>query len=135
MSGQTPVAPAVIAVYPGARTDNPHVYRGQDDIITVPTVFPRYMTPDPHQVQLSNGWDRTSYGARDLTPQASYLSAIAAFQPGQTRLTGSNPGDFVQQGISYQQWQMYAQSANPLGQTYVGAGQVAGSFYNPGSGA
>lgn len=135
MSGETPVNPAGIVIYPYARTDNPHVYRGQEDIVTLPVVFPRFMTPDPHQIQLSNGWDKSNYGKRDVSPQASYLSAVAAFQPGQTRMTGQNPGDFVQQGISYAQWQMYAQSANPMGQTYVGAGQVAGSFYNPGSGA
>jgi hypothetical protein len=129
----TPVAGVVI--YPGSRGENPYVWRGQEDTVTVPSQYPRFMTPW-NQVQLSNGWDRTDWGVRDTSPAASYLSQVAAFQPGQTRLYGSNPADFPMQGMAYPQWQAYVQSTAGAQPSYTGGvGTVNGPVFNPGSGA
>lgn len=134
MAGQNP-PDANIAVYPGSRAPN-NVLRGQEDLVTVPTQFPRYMTPWG-QMQLSNGVDRGDYGRRDASPQASYLAEVAAIQPGQTRLYGRNLGDFPMQGATYQQWQLYVQMTAGAEPTYNGGPGViaANGIINPGTGA
>lgn len=125
-----------IGVYQGARAPNPRTLYGQDDLVTVPTVYPRFMSPWG-MLQLSNGIDRGDYGKRDASPAASYLSAVAAIQPGQTRLSGKNLADFPMQGASYQQWQVYVQSTAGSESSYNGGPGViaANGIVNPGSGA
>ena len=136
MSEQTPQNPAGINVYPAARRPNPEILYGQDDLDTIPNTFPRYMSPQITQVQLSNGWDRTNYGYRDGSAPASYLAEVAAFQPGQTRLSGTTPGNFPQKPLSPAQWNAYVQStAGSEPQYGGGSGTVMGIVANPGSGA
>lgn len=127
--------PAGIAVYPNARDTNPYIWYGQDDIVTTPTQYPRFMTPW-NQAQLSNGWDGTNFGVRDSSPAASYLAEVSAFQPGQTRLYGSNLADFPMVGMAPQQWQAYVQSTAGAQPQYTGGvGTINGGIMNPGSGA
>ena len=128
---------AQVAVYPGARRPNPNVFYGQDDQITVPTQYPRFAMKSVYDVQLSNGWDATDWGKRDNSPQGSYLSAVAAFQPGQTRLYGSNYADFPMQGVTPQQWSVYVQTtAGAQSQYNGGPGVIAArGISNPSSGA
>lgn len=124
-----------VVIYPSARGENPNVWRGQEDMVLTPTQYPRFMTPW-NQVQLSNGWDGTNYGKRDSSAAASYLSGIVPFQPGQTRLYGSNIADFPQQGMAYPQWQAYVQSTAGAQPAYTGGvGTVNAPMFNPGSGA
>lgn len=134
MTAPTP-ADAGFNVYPGARAPNSHVFYGQDDQITTPVTYGRFLT-HWNQLQLSNGWDNTNYGHRDTSPQAGYLFSVVPFQPGQTRLYGSNPADFPMQGPSYPQWQAYVQTTAGAQPQYVGGpGQILGGVFNPGSGA
>lgn len=136
MSGQTPQAPAGIVVYPGRRMPNPFIQYGQDDIDIIPNTFPRFSTADTTQVQLSNGWDRTNFGYKDGSAPASYLAEVAAFQPGQTRLSGTTPGNFPQKPLAPQQWNAYVQgTAGSEPQYGGGAGTAMGTVYNPGTGA
>lgn len=135
MAGQTPLDPNIV-VYPGARAPNPNVFYGQDDIVTVPTVFPRYSTPW-NQIQLSNGVDRGDQGKRDTNPPSNYLYNAAPFQPGQTRMSGTSIGDFPMQGAGYQQWQVYVQTTAGMEPTYNGGPGIiaANGIINPGTGA
>lgn len=135
MTGQTPPDPNIV-VYQGPRAPNPRTLYGQEDLVTVPAVYPRFMTPWG-MLQLSNGIDRGDQGKRDVSPAASYMSAVAAIQPGQTRLYGKNLSDFPMQGASYQQWQVYVQTTAGSESTYNGGPGIiaANGLVNPGSGA
>jgi hypothetical protein len=137
MSGQTPEVPAGIAVYPAAIVPNQLTQYGQQDKIAVPVIFPRYMTPAITQVQLSNGWDSTNMGKKDVAAAASYLAEVAAFQPGQTRMTGMMPANFPMTAMAPQTWNNYVQStagAQPV--NTGGVGTTSGPVTNVvGSGA
>lgn len=133
MTGQTPLNPAGIAVYPQARGENRNHYYGQEDLIFVPTVFPRYSTPAITQVQLSNGWDRTDMGMKDPSAAASYLSQVAAFQPGQTRLTGTQPSAFVMTSPAPQQWDAHVASTAGMQPNYTGGVGTVSGIVNRGS--
>ena len=136
MSGQTPLNPAGIAVYPQARGENVKHYYGQEDLVLVPTIFPRYSFPGVFQVQLSNGWDRTDMGLKDPSAAASYLSQVAAFQPGQTRLTVTQPSNFVMTSPAPQQWDAHVAATAGSQPDYTGGvGTVSGTVYRGGAGA
>lgn len=136
MTGQTPLNPAGIAVYPAARRPNPEIFYGQDDMIVPPVVFPRFMSPIITQVQLSNGWDRTDMGMKDPSAAASYLSQVAAFQPGQTRLTGTQPSAFVMTSPAPQQWDAHVANTAGMQPSYTGGvGTVSGIVNTSGAGA
>lgn len=135
MSGQTPVSPAEVVIYPGVLRANPNIDYGQQDQFITPTQYPRFATPW-NQVQLSNGWDGTNMGKRDTSPAASYLAEVSAFQPGQMRLSGTNYADFPQTPMAPQQWNAYVQStAGQQPDMAGGVGTVSAPVFNPGSGA
>lgn len=114
-----------IGVYLG-RIPNPHVLYGQEDIETGPVTFARYATRWG-DVQLDNGWNHTNMGRRMLQPAASWFAMAQPTIPGQTRLIGQNPSDFIPASNAPSQWQFhYDSSAGMQPNTPGGPGQVAG---------
>ena len=130
-------APAGMQAYPHTRVPNPPNLYGQQDMVSVPTTFPRFATPWG-MVQLSNGLDRTDMGRKQTYVAAGYLAAISPQYPGSTRQFGRNPADFPIKNPSYQQWDTYVQMT--AGQEPVsgpGPGYMMGGtgvLMNPGGG-
>jgi hypothetical protein len=129
--------PAGIVVLPSARQPNPRTFYGQDDLYTLPITYPRFAHNDVVDVQLANGLSNGALaGYRDGSAPASYLAEVAAFQPGQTRLSGTTPGNFPQRAMAPQQWNAYVQAtAGSEPQYGGGSGTVMGMVANPGTGA
>jgi hypothetical protein len=125
--------PAQIVVLPGSRGPNPNIQYGQEDMNLTPVMLARYATPW-NMVQLSNGVDRGDQGMKDLNPASSYLANVVPLQPGQTRVTGTNPADFPQMNMAPAQWAAYVQATAGLQPQYgSGVGTSSAQVYNPGS--
>jgi hypothetical protein len=114
--------------------------------VTVPGAVSQQVDPSPvtvarynmsrgvHDVQLSNGWQRTNYGKVTTYAGSGYLSGIVPQWPGQTRLfgQGGSPGNFTprtQSAIAPITWQnnvanAQAQSVN----TISGPGTIGGTL-------
>lgn len=120
-------------VYQG-RHPNPNVLYGQQDIETMPVTAALNST-NWGRTQLSNGWDRTSFGLRQFVA-GGYLQGQIPFSPGLTRMQGRNTTDFMPQGTAPSQWQYHVQGGPGLQPDYPGGpGQIMGNLMNPGSGA
>lgn len=125
--------PAQINVLPTARGTNPNIWYGQEDTNLMPVMLARYATPW-NQVQLSNGVDRGDQGKKDLNPASSYLANVVPLQPGQTRVSGTNPADFPQMQMAPAQWNSYVQATAGLQPQYgTGVGTASAPVFNPGS--
>lgn len=123
-----------IGVYAG-RVPNPHVLYGQNDMENAPTTFARIATRWG-DLQLSNGWQRTNYGRLLPASLAYYLNNVSPTIPGQTRLSGTHPGDFVMKGPAPSQWDFHTNVGPGSQPNYPGGpGQIVGqvrSFGNSG---
>ena len=114
-----------IGVYAG-EIPNPHIQYGQEDLTNAPTTFARIATRWG-DVQLSNGWQRTNYGGLLPPALANYLLNVAPTIPGQTRLSGTHPGDFVMKGAAPSQWDFHTNIGPGSQPNYPGGpGQIVG---------
>lgn len=122
-----------LTAYPGWYP-NPNVYRGQADMES----HSQTMILNGHdflRVQLSNGYDRTSYGLRQNIP-GGYLQGQTPYSPGLNRMQGQNPADYMPQGAAPSQWFRHWMSGPGNQEDYPGGpGIIVGSIRNPGSGA
>lgn len=120
-----------MAVYIG-KVPNPSIYYGQDDIETGPVTFNRIGTRWG-DMQLSNGWQGTNYGARMTAVPAQYHWESYPIIPGQTRLSGTTAQSFPQLGPAPSQWQNYVQNGPGNQPNYPGApGAILGQIQNYG---
>lgn len=115
--------------------------------VTVPGAVSQQVDPSPvtvarynmsrgvHDVQLSNGWQRTNYGRRTTYASSGYLSTVLPQVPGQSRLIGQggSPGNFTpktQSAVSPFTMQQRSQAAQNLSvNTVSGPGTVGSSSY------
>jgi hypothetical protein len=100
-----------------------------------PVTVARYnMSRGVHDVQLSNGWQRTNYGKRTTYASSGYLSGIVPQVPGQSRLIGQggSPGNFTpktQSAIAPVTWQNnVAQAQAQAVNTISGPGTIGGTL-------
>ncbi len=125
--------PVPMGVYPGWYP-NPNVLRGQADMES----HSQTMILNGHdflRVQLSNGWDRTSFGLRQNIP-GGYLFAQTPFSPGLNRMQGQGYADFMPVGAAPSQWWRHWLSGPGQQPDYPGGpGYVLGDIRSPGSGA
>lgn len=127
-SGTTPMG-----VYVG-RVPNRNTFYGQQDLETQAQTQ-ILNGHDFLRIQLSNGWDRTSYGLRQNFA-GGYLAFQTPYSPGLSRMQGQNPTDFMPQGASPSQWQDHYMATAGAQPDYPGGpGYILGRLYNPGSGA
>jgi hypothetical protein len=121
------------APYQG-RVSNPNIHYGEADIETAGQI----MILNGHdflRVQLSNGWDRTSYGLRQNF-LAGYLFGQTPFSPGLTRMQQQNPADVMPRGASPSQWFKHWMRGPGAQPDYPGGpGMTVGRIISPGSGA
>jgi hypothetical protein len=119
-------ATSLNAVVPGAQS-----YQGDPSPVTVA----RYnMSRGVHDVQLSNGWQRTNYGKVTTYESSGYLSTVVPTWPGQTRLIGQggSPANYTprtQSAIAPSSWaNNVANAQNQSVNTVSGPGTVGGSL-------
>jgi hypothetical protein len=125
-----------IGVYAG-RTPNPHILYGQDDLETGPVTFARYnMSRGIHDVQLSNGWQRTAYGRICNYLNEGYMAEVVPQIPGQMRQYGAYgpPAGFVPRGGSPAQWQAQVNAVSQQPTAPGGPGQYLGTIVHTGAG-
>jgi hypothetical protein len=92
-----------------------------------PVTFARYnMSRGVHDVQLSNGWQRTNYGRRTVYASSGYLNEVAPEIPGQSRLIGKNTADFIMKGPAPAQWQNQVDQVQSVPPNPGGPGQLGG---------
>lgn len=110
---------AVIVALPGG-------YTAQVD--PSPVTFARYnMSRGMHDVQLSNGWQRTNYGQRTTYASSGYLNEVMPEIPGQSRLSGNTvSSNFVPRGPAPAQWQNIVNQVQSQNPNPGGPGQVMG---------
>lgn len=131
---QNPEVPARVVVLPMREGTNRNIWYGQRDTNLMPIMLARFASVDPHQVQLHNGIDTLDRGAKDLNPASSYLANVVPLQPGQTRVSGTNPADFPQMQMAPAQWASYVSAtAGQQPQYGTGVGTTSAPVYNPGS--
>jgi len=115
-----------VGIYPGL-LPNPHILYGQEDLVNAPVTFARYnMARGVHDVQLSNGWQRTNYGNRTVYASSGYLNEVMPEIPGQSRLSGVNTSDFVMRGPAPAQWQAIVDNVQSQPSNPGGPGQLMG---------
>lgn len=100
-----------------------------------PVTVARYnMSRGIHDVQLSNGWQRTNYGSVTTYGSSGYLAGQVPMIPGQTRLIGmgGSPGNYTpktQSAIAPSTWQSnVANAQNQSVNTVSGPGTVGGTL-------
>jgi hypothetical protein len=94
-----------------------------------PVTFARYnMSRGMHDVQLNNGWQRTNYGKRTVYASSGYLNEVMPQIPGQSRLSGTQTGDFVMRGPAPAQWQNIVDNVQSQPSNPGGPGQVMGTL-------
>jgi hypothetical protein len=92
-----------------------------------PVTFARYnMSRGVHDVQLSNGWQRTNYSRIMNYQNEGYLAEVVPQIPGQSRLIGSNRADFVMRGPAPGQWQNIVNNVQSAPANPGGPGQLMG---------
>jgi hypothetical protein len=98
-----------------------------------PVTVARYnMSRGVHDVQLSNGWQRTNYGKVTTYGSSGYLSSVVPTWPGQTRLIGQggSPANYTprtQSAIAPSGWNAKTAAAQNLSvNTISGPGTVGG---------
>lgn len=124
--------PQPLGIYHG-RVPNPNILYGQDDMENAPTTFARIATRWA-DVQLSNGWQNTNYGKRFTFSNTGYLASVVPVEPGATRLSGRQQGDFPMRGPAPSQWDFHVNNGPGSQPSYPGGpGFVMGQAVNPGN--